>query len=114
MTVGQTRSGSVTPSDCDAYSFTGDYGYFEVWRARVSDSRNVTITLTAPFDAVLSVYTLSIANGEVTSYAWFGGVDSTYSGVEHLQGPAEPNVDYAIVVRGYDYPEVGNYSLQIQ
>lgn len=116
-TTGQTKSGSITSSDCDADNFIpGETGYFEVWRVRVASTKTVTFTLTSPFDSVIEVYEIDIASGSVTDFFFEDEADNEIDGgpPEILTVTLDPDSDIAVIISGYDYPEVGSYSLKIE
>lgn len=115
-TTGDTKSGSIAATDCD-YSvvFGAGQGYFEIWRVRVATARSVTFTVDAPgFDSYIDVAEFTVSGGDVANYSILGSDDDTNGDDPVLTLDLLPNTDYAVVVSGFDYPEVGAYTLNIQ
>ncbi len=114
-TVGQTKSGSVTAQDCDYADLDPSAGgYYEVWRVRVAQAGSITFTVDAPnFDSYLDLVEIEVAAGDVNAVTFLSNDDDTNGDDPVLTYDLVPDTDYAIVVSGFDYPEVGSYTVTI-
>lgn len=115
-TVGGNRTGFLSATDCDYADLDpAAGGYYEVWRVRVAQAATVTFTVSAPtFDSYIDVFQVSIASGDVGTLTPLGSDDDTIGDDPVLALDLVPSTDYLIVVSGFDYPEVGSYSLLVQ
>lgn len=113
-TIGANKTGTIAASDCDYdVVFTGQ-GYFEIWRVRVAEAASVTFTVSAPsFDSYIDVGSITIANGDVTGLTPLGSDDDTNGDDPVLTLDLVPDTDYIAVISGFDYPDVGSYTLSI-
>lgn len=111
-TVGQTLSGSVNASDCDA----GD-SWFEIWRVRVASAQSVTFDANSAFDNFLEVVRLDDYAGDTVYVTEIGENDDRSPGSNFnalVTVTLQPNTDYFVAISGYDYTETGSYTLQIR
>lgn len=115
-TVGQGGSGDVTAQDCDYADLDpAGGGYYEVWRVRVAQAATVTFTVSAPnFDSYLDVLQIDIVSGDIGTITPLGSDDDTNGDDPQLSLDLVPDTDYAIVISGFDYMEVGLYTLLIR
>ena len=115
--VGDDKSGTLADTDCDAADIdpTAE-GYFEVWRVRVASAVNVTFDANSDFDnylAVLRVNSVSATDADIAFVA--DNDDRSASNTNALvTARLEPNVDYVVLIAGYDYTETGPYTLAIR
>lgn len=115
--VGDTRSGTLADTDCDASDIdpTAE-GYFEVWRVRVASAGNVTFDANSDFDnylAVLRVNSVTATDADIAFVA--DNDDRSATNVNALvTARLDPNVDYVVLIAGYDYTETGPYTLTIR
>lgn len=109
--VGQTKSGSVAASDCDA----GD-SYYEVWRVRVASTTSVTFDVTSGFDNYLTIARLESYTSTGATVAIVGENDDRSSSDLNalVTVTLQPSTDYFVSVSGYDYGETGSYTLRIR
>jgi len=114
-TVGQTKSGSITAQDCDYADLDpAAGGYYEVWRVRVAQAATVTFTVGAPsFDSYIDVVEVDIVSGDVGTLTFLGSDDDTIGDDPQISVDLVPDTDYAIVISGFDYPETGAYTVEI-
>jgi hypothetical protein len=115
--VGDTKSGSISASDCDGADVNPDVtGYFETWRVRVASAGDVTFDLSSSFDnflTVLRVNSVSASGGSVTIIA--DNDDRSPTDANALvRVRLEPNVDYVVGISGFDETATGAYTLAIQ
>jgi hypothetical protein len=108
-------SGTITSGDCDADDIEpGEDGYFEVHRVRVAASRTVTFTIDSGFDSYLTVVRINSISGTVVNYTVLDEDDDSGDGLDAMiTVTLQPGVDYFVSVSGYDYNEVGPYTLII-
>ena len=109
--AGQTKSGSVTASDCDA----GD-SYYEVWRVRVASPASVTFDATSGLDNYLTIARLESYTSTSETVTIVGENDdrSTSDLNALVTVTLQPNTDYFVSVSGYDYSQTGSYTLRIR
>ncbi len=117
MTAGQSVNGSIADTDCDL----GD-SYFETYLVKVAASRNVTITMeSTQFDTYLWLLKLNSYNaaGDTADIVVIatdddsgGGPNGTNSKITNAALDAAG--DYIVVANGFDYSDVGPYTLRIQ
>jgi hypothetical protein len=111
-TVGQTPSGTVNSSDCDA----GD-SWYEIWRVRVASTQSVTFDANSSFDNFLEVVRLDSYSGDTVYVTEVGENDDRTPG-SNLNAlvtiTLQANTDYFVSISGYDYTETGSYTLQIR
>ena len=115
--VGDNKSGSITDNDCDSADIDpSDEGYFEIWRIKVASSQVVTFDARSGFDNYLSVWRVnSVSSSSVSASLLAENDDRSTSDLNALVSvQLEPNVEYVVVVAGYDYSERGLYTLQIR
>jgi hypothetical protein len=115
--VGDTKSGSITNTDCDAADVDPtDEGYFEIWRVRVASSRDVTFDANSTFDNYLTVLRVNSVTATSVDVAVIGeNDDRSATNLNALVTVRlEPNVDYAVAISGFDYAETGPYTLSIR
>jgi hypothetical protein len=109
-TIGQTKSGVISDTDCD----DGE-GYTETYLVKVATSRTVTFSTTSNFDSFLILFridsfTSTDIDGDIVEFD-----DDSNDGLDaRIIFDLEPGDDYLILVSGITYDEVGSYSLQIQ
>ncbi len=109
-TVGQTKSGSISISDCD-----DDSGYYETYIVKVATARTVTFTVGSGFDSFLLLLEVDSFSATDMAATFLDADDDSGGGLDaELSFTLEPGVDYVIMVSGLDYGEVGSYTLQIQ
>lgn len=115
-TAGDTKSGGIAPSDCDAANIDpSDVGYYEVYIVKVATAADVTFDVSSNFDSFLTLLHLDSYTATTASVTVLQTNDDrsptdldallTY----HL----DPGVNYVISVAGYDYSQGGTYSLAI-
>src|SRR2546430_4663237 len=68
--IGETKSGVLSPSDCDSQD-----SYYEIWRIRVASATSVTFDLSSGFDNYLTVLRLDSYNGSSAHLSVGGGND---------------------------------------
>jgi len=115
-TPGQAISGAISATDCDAALLDPtDLSYYEVWHVRVPTTGTYTVAATSSFDNYLEVYRLvSFTTSSVTT-AFIGEDDDSGPGLNALVSSVtlQAGEDYFVVISGYDYSEVGSYSISI-
>lgn len=115
--VGETKSESISATDCDVADINpADVGYYEIWRVRVATARDVTFDANSTFDNFLAVVRVNAVTAT--------DLDVTVVGENDDRSPTnlnalvtvrlQPDVDYAVVVSGFDYEETGAYTLAIR
>ena len=115
--VGDTKSGTIADTDCDVADVNpADEGYFEIWRIRVATAQDVTFDASSTFDNFLAVVRVNSVTATDLDVTVVGENDdrSTTNLNALVTVRLQPNVDYAVVVSGYDYAEVGAYTLAIR
>ena len=112
---GETKSGTIAETDCDVNDVDEtDVGYFESWRVRVGSSRDVTFSASSAFDNRIGVFEL-VQSGGTFDILPVGFDDDSGTGTNALLTvPLERNRDYLVAVAGFDYGEIGSYTLAIQ
>ena len=116
-TVGDTKSGDVVASDCDAADVRpGATGYYEVYIVKVASAANVTFDVSSNLDSYLTLLRLDSYTASSASLTILDENDDRSSGnLDALLTYAlEPNTNYVIAVGGYDYGATGTYSLAIR
>jgi hypothetical protein len=116
-TVGETLSGAVTAEDCDAADFSqADPGYYESWRVRVGSATTVTFAAESPFDNLLLLLRLESDTDTLTSFEIVAVNDDRATGDFNalITATLQPDEEYFLLVRGFDYLDVGTYSVAIQ
>ena len=116
-TVGDTKSESISATDCDVADVNpSDVGYYEIWRVRVASSRDVTFDANSTFDNFLAIIRVNSVTATDLNVSVVGENDdrsqTNFNALVTVR--LEPNVDYAVVVSGYDYSETGPYTLAIR
>jgi hypothetical protein len=117
-TVGDDVSGSIADTDCDAADVDPtDEGYFEIWRIRVSETTAVTFDAQSAFDNYLTVLRLDSYTATTADLTVVGQNDDR-DFPDDLNAlvtvTLQPDTDYFLAVAGFDYTEVGSYSIQIR
>jgi hypothetical protein len=116
--VGDTKSGAIADSDCDFGDInTGGEGFYEIWRIRVPSAQDVTFDANSTFDNYLAVVRIDGVTATDINATVVGDNDDR-SPPANLNALVtirlQPNVDYAVIVSGYDDAEVGAYTLAIR
>jgi|SRR5687767_8082718 len=115
--VGDTKSGTISDTDCDATDIDpGADGYFEVWRIRVASAGDVTFDASSTFDNYLTVVRVNSVTATSLNVTVVGeNDDRSQTDLNALVTVRlEPNVDYVVVIAGYDDTETGPYTLAIR
>ena len=115
--VGDTKSGAIAATDCDVDDINpGDVGYYEIWRVRVATAQDVTFDANSTFDNFLAVLRVnSVSATDIDATVVGQNDDRSQTNFNALVTVRlQPNVDYAVVVSGYDYDETGPYTLAIR
>jgi hypothetical protein len=115
--VGDTKSGTISNTDCDIASVEpSDEGFFEIWRVRVASARDVTFDANSAFDNLLAVFRVNAVTATSVDAEEVGSNDdrSTNNLNALVTVRLEPNVDYAVAISGLDYTETGPYTLAIR
>jgi hypothetical protein len=117
-TVGETVSGTVADSDCDAADVNpADEGYYEIWRIRVAETTSVTFDANSAFDNYLTVLRLdsfTSTSAELTPVGQNDDRDFPDDLNALVTVTLQPDTDYFLAVAGYDYTEVGSYTVEIR
>lgn len=115
--VGDTKSGTLSDTDCDAADIDpGEVGFYEGWRVRVASARDVTFDASSTFDNVLVVLRVNAVTATSLDAEFVGGNDDR-SGTDTnalVTVRLEPNLDYAVAISGFDYTQTGPYTLAIR
>jgi hypothetical protein len=116
--LGDTRSGMLSPSDCDAADIDpSEDSYYEIWRVRVAATTTVTFDANSSFDNYLTVLRLNSYTSSTANLTVVGENDDRTPGSNFnalVTVTLQPNTDYFVSVSGYDYTETGPYTLQIR
>ena len=115
--VGDTKSGTISDTDCDSADINpGDEGYFEIWRIRVATSADITFDASSSFDNFLAVFRVNSVTATSADVDLVGqNDDRSASNLNALvTARLEPNIDYVVVISGFDYSETGPYTLAIR
>jgi hypothetical protein len=115
--VGDTKSGIIADTDCDFGDInTGGEGFYEIWRVRVATAQDVTFDANSTFDNYLAVIRVNAVTATDIDATVIGeNDDRSATNLNALVTVRlQPNVDYAVVVSGYDDTEVGAYTLAIR
>ncbi|HJR65569.1 MAG TPA: hypothetical protein VJ802_04015 [Gemmatimonadaceae bacterium] len=116
--VGDAKSESISDTDCDfADIFPGGEGFYEIWRIRVASARDVTFDANSNFDNYLAVGRVDAVTAT--------DLDATVIAEDDDRSPPtnlnalitvrlQPNVDYVVVISGFDDEETGAYTLTIR
>ena len=115
--VGDTKSGTISDTDCEAANIDpGADGFFEVWRVRVASSQDVTFDANSTFDNYLTVIRVNSVTATTINVAIIGEDDDRATGNTNalVTVRLEPNVDYVVVISGFDDTETGPYTLAIR
>jgi hypothetical protein len=115
-TVGQTATGSIASTDCDGADLSSSWtAYYDGWRVRVASNRNVTFQTSTSFDSYLTVVRIDSWSGTSLSATVLGTDDDSAGNLDaRLTVALEAGKDYIVAVSGFDYTEVGTYTLTIQ
>lgn len=111
------RAGSLGSSDCStagtAIGFNPD-SFYETWRVRVSEPRQVTFSLDSDFDTVLDLFQVDVSNPTVSFNDWLAVDDDSGTNLNaELVFSLQANTEYWIVVSGFEAVDVGNYTLNV-
>lgn len=115
--VGDNKSGTLADTDCDAADIDPtEEGYFEVWRVRVASVGDVTFDANSDFDNYLAVLRVNSVSATDADIEFVGeNDDRSQTNLNALvTARLEPNVDYVVLIAGYDYTETGPYTLAIR
>ena len=116
--VGDTKSGTISDTDCDATDIDpGADGFFEVWRVRVASAQDVTFDANSTFDNYLTVIRVNSVTATNLDVTIVGEDDDRVPGGNTnalVTVRLDPNVDYVVVIAGYDDTETGPYTLAIR
>lgn len=109
--IGETKSGVLSPSDCDSQD-----SYYEIWRIRVASATSVTFDLNSGFDNYLTILRLDSYSSSSAHLTVVGENDDRSSTDLNAMVTVslQPNTDYFVSVSGYNYYETGPYTLQIR
>ena len=116
-TVGDTKSGDVVASDCDAADVRpGATGYYEVYIVKVASAANVTFDVSSNLDSYLTLLRLDSYTASSASLTILDENDDRAPGVLDalLTYDLQPNTNYVIAVGGLGYSATGTYSLAIR
>jgi hypothetical protein len=107
-TVNGAISGTIAVSDCPF----GDGSFFESWRLRVASAGAYRFTATSTFDNVLLVVRLDSIVGDEVFATTMAFDDDSGPDTNALIASVtlQPNVDYFLVVNGFDAGSVGPYT----
>lgn len=115
ITVGETVNGTLAASDCDLDTL-GGFGYFESYRLTVAANTTVDVAMSSNvFDTFIFLFSVPVENVDSLELVTFdddngggpNGTNSLISGVPLTAG------NYLVMASGYDYPDVGAYSLSV-
>lgn len=115
--VGDTKSEIIADTDCDIADVNpADVGYYEIWRVRVAEARDVTFDANSTFDNFLAIIRVnSVTATDIDATVVGENDDRSATNLNALVTVRlQPNVDYAVVVSGFDYEETGAYTLAIR
>ncbi|HET7040186.1 MAG TPA: hypothetical protein VFH97_09875 [Gemmatimonadales bacterium] len=114
----ETVSGSVAATDCDAADVDPtDEGYYEVWRIRVETATAVTFDAQSEFDNYLTVLRLDSFTSTTAELTLIGQNDDRDFPADLnalVTVTLQPDTDYFVAIAGYDYTEVGPYTIEIR
>ena len=115
--VGDTKSGIISDTDCDVADVNpADEGYYEIWRVRVASASDVTFDANSTFDNFLAIIRIDGVTATDLNVTVVGENDdrsqNNFNALVTVR--LQPNVDYAVVVSGFDYSETGAYTLAIR
>lgn len=115
--LGETKSGVISSADCNSNAIDqSDSSYYEVYRIRVSASTLVVFDANSSFDNFLTVLRLDSHTQTTASLTVVAqNDDRAYpSNLNALASATlQPNVDYFVSISGYNYSQVGSYTLHI-
>lgn len=119
VTIGDTVSGEITESDCDAHDVDPEgVGYYEIYRVRVESRESVTFDADSEFDnwlTLLRLVSYDPDTQEVVVQFLTENDDREDGNLNALiTYSLSPGVDYFISISGYDYLEKGPYTLRIR
>jgi hypothetical protein len=115
--VGDTKSEVIADTDCDIADVNpADEGYYEIWRVRVASARDVTFDANSTFDNFLAIIRVDgVTATDINATVVGENDDRSQTNLNALVTVRlQPNVDYAVVVSGFDYDETGAYTLAIR
>jgi hypothetical protein len=112
LEVGGNVSGTIANVDC-ASDEPGDEGYFELWYVQVSSARSVTFDANSPFDNYLELIRVNSFTNTSANFTVLAVSDDRASGNSNalLTADLSAGQDYFIIVSGYDFSQVGQYTL---
>lgn len=111
------RAGSLGTLDCSttgtAVGFNSD-SFFETWRVRVTEAREVTFSLESDFDTVLDLFLIDVGNPALTFNEFLAVDDDSGTDLNaEIVFDLVPGTEYWIVVSGFEAVDVGNYTLSV-
>jgi hypothetical protein len=112
ITNGQSINGTISSSDCDSGG-----SYFEVYQVKVQASGSYDIAMNSgAFDTYLELVVIDSIVGNNVYLTGVAFDDDSGTGLNALiAGIAlSASADYLLAAAGYDYTEVGSYTLSIQ
>jgi hypothetical protein len=116
--VGDTKSGTISDTDCDLADVdpTAIGSYYEVWRVRVASARDVTFDANSEFDNYLAVVRVNSVSATAVDFVVVDDNDDRSDTDRNalVTVQLEPNVDYALVVSGFQYTDTGPYTVAIR
>jgi hypothetical protein len=116
--VGDTKSGSIADTDCDFSDVQPQgEGFYEIWRVRVASSRDVTFDANSTFDNFLAVLRINSVTATSVDVELVEENDdrSPPTNLNALvTARLEPNVDYVVVISGFEDVDTGPYTLAIR
>ena len=112
IAVGGTVNGTLAATDCDfADIVPGGVGYFESYRLSVAADTLVDVSLTsAEFDTFVALLRLVGTDSFVVVAADDDGGGGTNARTRAVLSAGE---DYLVIANGFDYPDVGAYTLTV-
>jgi hypothetical protein len=119
LTTGESQSGSLAASDCDAADVdTTDDGYYEVYLVRVGTTGSVTFTMrSSTIDSYLTLLSLDSYTSTTANLTLLDEDDDTAGGVNGYDATItftlSAGTTYVIATGGYDYSDIGPYTLTI-
>jgi hypothetical protein len=112
VTVGNSPSGTLADTDCDL----GD-SYFETYVLKVATDRSVDISMeSSQFDTYLFLLRLNSFTADSADLDVITSDDDSGTGTNALISDValDASSDYIIVANGFDYSDVGSYTLRVR
>jgi hypothetical protein len=112
LDVGEDVGGSIDTGDC-ASDEPGDEGYFELWYVPVSSTRTVTFDASSSFDNYLELIRVNSFTNTTANVTLLASADDrTPEDTDALLAfELTGGQDYFIVVSGFDFSQIGQYTL---